>query len=146
MFGKILVPTDGSEESQKALQMAISLAKKYESKVIVLYVVSLNTHEFADLPTISVELSQQWVGELKNIGIQVIDNIKQTVSFDGVEYSTLLELGNPAVEICKVAKNENIDLIVMGSRGLGSFGKIIIGSVSNKVLQLAECPVLITRK
>jgi nucleotide-binding universal stress UspA family protein len=146
MFKKILVPIDGSEESQKALQMAISLAKKFESKVKLLYVVALNPHEFADRPTVSVELSEQWVGELKKQGTHVLDKLRQDFSLNDLEYATLIEQGNPAVEICKVAKDDNIDLIVMGSRGLGSIGSMILGSVSNKVIQLAECPVLITRK
>jgi nucleotide-binding universal stress UspA family protein len=136
------VPIDGSEYSQKALKIAASIASKYGSEIKILHIVPTNDFEFQDASEITVDI----VAELNKYGNDILNEAKKSPELENIVFSTQLLKGNPAKEICNVAKNDNMDLIVLASRGLGKIAKFIHGSVSTKVLQLAECPVLSVRQ
>jgi nucleotide-binding universal stress UspA family protein len=123
---KILVGVDGSDNSTWALMEAISIAKKFSGHVKVITV-----HERAN--------------EKEAIKTQ----IKAKKLLDEVEIDSSLELilgSHPSKEIVDVAKKENFNLIVVGSRGLGNLATFLIGSISKVVVNKSNCNVLVVKK
>ena len=123
---KILVGVDGSDTSTWALMEAISIAKKFSGtiKVITVY-------------------KRGYVDSATKIQIKV----KQLLDGEEIESSFGSILGsNPARALVDIAKNENFNLIVVGSRGLTNAAAFFIGSVSKKVVSKASCDVLIVKK
>ena len=123
---KILLGTDGSENSKKALIEASAIAKKCigSIKVITVY-------------------KQGMEGKAE----EIINEAKQMLENEKVEYTTKLILGsNPARALEHVASNEKFDLIVVGSRGLGSKASILLGSVSRQIVATANCNVLVVKQ
>ncbi|MDD4802357.1 MAG: universal stress protein [Syntrophomonas sp.] len=143
MFEKILVPVDGSEQSIRALKMALSLAGQYSSKLELIYVVNTKAYNFIERPTVSSESVEQWLQVFRDHGKLVLDKIKQEEKLDGIEYTTDILEGDPGETIYRYAHEQGFDLIVMGSRGLGNLGSILLGSVSQKVVQMSTRPVLV---
>lgn len=146
---KILVPHDGDQMSDKALMYAAELAKAVDSEVTILYVIE----EIEVPPTlllgndriliakarmsIARELEQKWnnfaQGKLR------------LLSSEKVKANSVVKIGHPGEEILQFAKDNKIDLIVMGSRRLEGILKVLraLGSVTRKVSELASVPVLI---
>lgn len=143
MYKKILVPTDGSEFAQTAEHVALEIAKSMDSEIIA---VSIIENEFVsglplddevyDLNTILKEDSESNIEEFKVMDEKENFNIKIT---------SIIREGSPAKEILKVAEEENIDLIVIGSSGKSRFDKFLMGSVADKVSKHASCSVLVAR-
>ena len=123
---KILVGIDGSEHSKWALIEAINVAKKFSGfiKVITIYKQGIDE-------------------EAKN----VMEEAEQYLKKAKIDYSLSSILGsNPSRALVNVAKHENFDLIVVGSRGLGSAASFLLGSVSRKVVSKSHCDVLVVKK
>lgn len=144
MLKKILVAVDGSPESIGAARMAMDLASKYGSEVHLLHVVRATQADYVsgmgfEVPVRIASYDEEW----ENYGKQIVDKVFAEVQASNVE--TILEVGhgNPGETLVEAAKNGNFDLIIMGNRGLGAVEGILIGSVSTKVMHLANCPVLI---
>ncbi len=139
MFGKILVPYDGSPHSQHALEVAAELAGCAKSSVHVVY-----TYE--QLPSYLGEPNMQ---DLLNRVLQAAGEIVQrgaaVVSTKGIPVTTDVLEGPPAEAVLRAAEAEKCGLIVMGSRGLGQFEGLLMGSVSDRVLHHAKVPVMIVR-
>jgi nucleotide-binding universal stress UspA family protein len=141
MFNRILVAVDGSKMSEKALQCALNFAKERYSNISVIHVEKkLNITE---------GMSNATIDDLYNERkIEADDLLNHAVSLaeeEGIEIGTQFVLGEPAIQIVKKAEEGKYQLIVMGSRGLGNFKGLMLGSVSQKVSQLAHCPVLIIK-
>ncbi len=144
---KILVPTDFSEQSGRALEQALDIAKQYRAKVFLLHVVHFQMIRIAELEsTLSEEIIQQikdktfaWAQE--NLRKQ-LDNFPQTKE---VEVATNVLEGIPYEEILKEGKEKGIDLIVIGSLGRSGIAKYLIGSVARNVLKGSKCPVLLIK-
>jgi nucleotide-binding universal stress UspA family protein len=141
MLSKILVPVDGSDNSFRALDHAIFLAKKTEAHLTAMHVVE-------NPPTVYVE-SQKLLNELltkyKAESAKVLDRCKQAAEKTGVNIETVLAEGDPATNIVGYAQREGFDLVVIGSRGLGKFKEMVLGSTSSKVLHHIKSAVLIVR-
>ncbi|WP_018661711.1 universal stress protein [Heyndrickxia acidiproducens] len=141
MFNRILVAIDGSEMSDKALKTALNFAKERFSKVGVIHVErNLNIAEGMSEATVEDIYAEQ--------AKEDNDLLKQAVSLaeeEEIEIEPLIAMGDPAIQIVKKAEEGNYQLIVMGSRGLGNIKGLMLGSVSQKVSQLAHCPVLIIK-
>lgn len=145
MFEKILVCSDGSEHALKAAEAAVKLADKFNSKVTLINVFSPHvqpvfagpdaTPYYWDAPEGAIERAQEAVERRTG---KVFDNA-------GIKYSCIREQGHTVDRIIEVAEHENVDLIVIGSRGLGGFTRLFLGSVSDAVLHHAHCPVLVVR-
>jgi nucleotide-binding universal stress UspA family protein len=129
-LSKILVAIDGSEIAEKALEYAVQLAKKHKAKVTLLNVGESKLFGFK--PKVA-----------KEVGERVLSGA--AVKVKGLEVNTQLEFGNPAETIIEVAEKGNYDLIVVGSRGLSSVKRFLLGSVSDDVSHHAKCSVLIAR-
>jgi len=147
MFKKILVPIDGSPNSQKALKAAVSLAKQFSSEVVALYVAEVGAYPVmpGDFIGWSASYVEETLEALRSMGQKVLDEAKQLTAKDFPALKTELEMGRAIDAICAVAEKEKCDLIVMGSRGLSDFKGFFLGSVSHGVLQRSTCPVLLIK-
>lgn len=140
MFKEILVPVDGSDFSWRAVKVAASMAEKYDSRITVLYVVSLPFSTPALSPEVGGIIPQSIFDELEKEGQSVLTRAEGELSNASV--ITKLRSGHPAMEIIDEAKN-GYDLIVIGSRGLGELKGFVMGSVSDRVTHHAGCAVMI---
>jgi len=138
LYMNILVPIDGSENSQKALLQACEIAKNYKSNLILLYVV--------DKP-ISLNLldRKEYLNILRKFGEKVLVKGKENAKLEGVDATTIMKEGNISNEIVKIAKNKKCNLIIIGSKGLGAAARFFLGSVSNKLANNSPCSILIVK-
>lgn len=141
MFRNILVAVDGSENSDRALDMAVKLAKGKNSRLVILHVAqsSMGTRTM---------VSAQMNDTLLEIGRTVINTYKEKLEKNGKnlrKIKTLLKQGDAAQRIIETTQAEHCDLIVIGRRGVGTFKQLLLGSVSQKVSSHTSCPVLIVR-
>ena len=138
MYKRILVPTDGSEFARKAELHALFLAKVSGAEIIAL---SVSENQF--ITGISV------TDEVEQLNLILKDRCEEDLkefeemNEDGVKISSIIREGSPANVILDVAVEEDIDLIVIGSSGKSGFDRFILGSVSDKVVNTAKCPVLV---
>jgi nucleotide-binding universal stress UspA family protein len=131
---KILTAVDGSKHADKALEYAVQLAKNYSANLALLHV------EEDKLVRIGGPQVVDCVGTVGECILKDASTKAQGVSFD-----KMLEYGSPAAVIIKVAKKANVDLIVVGSRGLSSVRRFLLGSVSDDISLHARSSVLIVR-
>lgn len=143
---RILVPTDFSECSGRALRQALDIATEYQAKVFLLHVV----HEVMDFTGLDFIRSENMIQDFK--GNELVwarrSLKKQLESFpqaNEVEVETVVRRGVPYVEILKVGEEERIDLIVIASLGKSGIARYLIGSVARNVLKGSKCPVLLTK-
>lgn len=145
MFKKILVPVDGSECSWRALDHAVELGNKFDAALVVVNVIQpYNNAALLAMPLDHATISRG-NSELEKIGDKVLEMAKEKLASYGgaVEYS--MEVGHPSERILAVAKASSCEAIVLGSRGLSGIAEFFLGSVSSKVAQYAEVPVLIVK-
>ncbi|MFH0748559.1 MAG: universal stress protein [Candidatus Bathyarchaeota archaeon] len=151
MFKKILVPIDGSDHARKALEYALDLAEKYQADLEMLNVVP--TVPIAPLAYLQDPMvvragwAVPYLGDLRSSNEKMLSetltNAKKTKP--GLNISSKQVEGRPSNKIVEAAKEGNFDLIVMGSRGLGGIEEFFLGSVSDRVADSAECPVMIVK-
>ena len=145
---KILVPLDGSEWSFRAAKYAIKIAKMANAQIVCVHaVVSLPTTAYANvhagilIPRYIEEAkkeAQKWYDE-----VRIIAEKKSGVVRLGTE--TFLDVSSAADAIISYAEGNNIDLIIMGTKGRTGLKKIVLGSVASGVISHAKCPVLVVR-
>lgn len=149
---KLLVPIDGSKASINALKKAIEIAKKHEFSVTLLTVVEENHipgygrnqnfwHQ-VDGSIITVGVEHEVVSKLEERAAELLDQITSAFDFSGIELEKTVVTGEPSIEILDLAKNEKFDLIVMGNRGMSKIKRFFTGSVTQRVIAEAPCPVL----
>jgi nucleotide-binding universal stress UspA family protein len=140
LFKKILIATDGSKRTQNAVETGLEIARVHQSKVNAVYVVDTVTFT-------SVPMDVTWENMyqlLKEEGEEAVGRVKAAAP-PGVEVETHVLEGNPALEITKFAKDSDCDLIVVGTLGKSGIDRILLGSVAEKVVRIAPCPVLVIR-
>lgn len=142
MIKRILVASDGSAAAGKAVAVAGELAAALGAKVFVLYAVPRTAHGaipkgFENL----ADLEHMTLGDvLEAVGTEILSRAEGALQTAGVTAIERLTPSEPAAEaILAAAECHRVDLIVMGSRGLGEIGGMILGSVSHKVAQHAAC-------
>ncbi len=140
-FGRILATVDGSEEAKNAAKKAIFLAKCMGVKVVAIHVI--DTSVFARFPFPEDILSFDMDKFLQKEALSVLDKVEKMGKRMGVEVIKKMVEGIPEEEIIKESKKN--DLIVMGNKGVTALDRILIGSVSEKVMHHAPCPVMIVR-
>ena len=138
MVKNILVPVDGSDGSDKAVSHAIGMAEIYGAKLNFLYVANINQL------AINAALSQAILDAVTKAGKTILDRAENMVP-SGIEKESFSETGSPAAVILEFEENLNADLIVMGSRGLGVVKGILLGSVSQYIIERSKCPVLVIK-
>lgn len=152
---KILVPVDGSESAKKACQVAKDLALKYDSNVILVTVVSDNTFATHGFGLYNADYMEEVLSRKAEYAKKMLLEIKEDFNDMGEKVEALCErvetqyfVGDIASEIIACANREQADLIVMGSRGLGTFlgsESPLLGSISNKVVHSSKVSVLIVK-
>ena len=139
LFTKILVPIDGSPNSNKGLQYAIDIAKKHDASITLIHVVERPVYAYYH----PIVIPEDVFTHLKEEGGELLSTRKEEVAKMGLKVDTLLVVGEPSEQILKAA--EDHDLIVIGSRGLGTAKSLLLGSISSKIAHHARKPVLIVR-
>ncbi|HZK55534.1 MAG TPA: universal stress protein [Desulfosporosinus sp.] len=141
MLKKILVPTDASEFSQRALKSALELARKFNAEVELLFVMNMPIpyDASANIYIISPEQIDQEGERVLKTTLEGMDTSEVTIT------NKKLQGKKPAAVILEEVKNKNIDLVVMGSHGRGAIAGSLLGSVSQHVLHGVECSVLIVK-
>lgn len=142
MIKHILFPNDGSDNSQKALEYVKQTALKFGAKVTVATIYEsplLNGIEI--VPYTFAELEKS----IKEIAENILDKASKEISKSGIVCDSVIEQGDPGRIIVELAENNDCDLIVMGSRGLGRIKSFLLGSVSNYVLHHTNCPIMLIK-
>jgi len=141
-FKKIVCAVDFSDHSPKLADYAISLAKCMEAKLICVYVApSLSQYVGFQVPPSSIE---SFVGEIVTGADHSMKDYLNKY-FQGADVSGKVLVGYPAEEIINLAEDENADLIIMGTHGRKGIDRILFGSVAEKIVKNAKCPVLTIR-
>lgn len=144
LFHKILVPVDYSPCSEEAFRVAMSMARVFQSEVIVLHVV--DTKNLGTLNALGLALPSEEVQQKKRLRHYARLNARRLLSLDeakGVSIQRLILEGSPFVEIARTVRAEKVSLVVMGSYGgAGDVERIFFGSTTEKVVRTAGCPVL----
>lgn len=142
---KILVPVDGSPVSQKAAEKAVELSSRYGSKLIFIYIVDtrgIYTYDVGGI--ISVPFNYPKITEeLIQVKTKFLDAFVSAMGVDDKAVEKVILHGEPSDKIIDYANKEKIDLIVMGRRGFSKIKRFFVGSVTQRVISDAPCPVLI---
>ncbi len=142
MYKKILIPTDGSDTSEKAAEHGVRLAKAVGAEVLCLYVIDISA--FTGIPTEAIWENMR--GLLEDEGKKAVDAIEAMAKKYNVKFDSMIKEGIPAEDIAKAAREKAVDVIVMGTAGRSGLDKFLLGSVTEKVMRTAPCPVLVIRK
>jgi len=155
MFGKILVPLDGSEHSLKALEIAIQIAKKFDGKITLIHVYSVTIRPVIMpepttltppmIPAMTPAEVSKAVEATRKAGASILADGEQKVKAKEVQVETTLREGHTVQEIVKTAKEGKFDLIVIGGRGISKIRELLLGSVTDGVIHHAPCPVLVIK-
>ncbi|WP_132058693.1 universal stress protein [Halorussus amylolyticus] len=138
MYEHILVPTDGSEVADRAFEHALDLAETYDSELHVVYAVSVTPAADVDMATVQ--------RELENVGTETTESLGDRARDAGVErVTTDVVNGRPHRAILEYVEDNDIDLVVMGTRGRTGIDRYLLGSVTEKVVRLCDAPVLTVR-
>jgi nucleotide-binding universal stress UspA family protein len=142
-FRHILAPTDFSEYSKKAVASALELAKKFGAKLTILHVIELPPYPVEGYVTPS--LSQTFMDDLERQATTELAQVIPEAEAAGVEVARVVGVGTPYRKIIDTAEAEQVDLIVMATAGRTGFSHLIMGSIAERVVRTASCPVLTIR-
>lgn len=141
MFSKVLVPVDGSDNSYRALDASLLLSEKLGAKVTAIHVME-------DIP-VSYVVSEKLLRDIRDAYKRenqlILSKCSEIATKKGLVIQTKLLQGNPGSIILDFCEKEKYDIIIMGSRGMGKFKELVLGSVSSRVLHHSSCPVMIIR-
>ena len=140
---KIMIATDGSETAEKAVDFGVKIVGLSGAKVYAIYVIDTT-------PYYSIPLDQVWSKEVyeqvEKMGHEITADVEKTAKAAGLEAESIVLKGDPAENIVNFAEEQNVDMIIVGSLGKGKFERLVIGSVSEKVVRHAKVPVLVVRE
>ena len=139
MFSKILVPTDGSEYTKPAIKKAVELAKLTGGKITALYVLDQTVLTNMPMDTAVMNVYKT----LEKEGQEAVDFVMNLAKEQGVEVEVSVKEGTPVKVILE--ESSNYDIIVMGTLGRTGMSKLLMGSVAERVVRAADCPVLVVR-
>jgi nucleotide-binding universal stress UspA family protein len=147
-IGRILVAVDGSKDAQRALETAVDMAKGMKAELRIVHVVNIPGLLWSmGLPG-SVVPAGPIEDDAEEVGKQVIAKAVAFAKAGGVpspKGEAITNLASPAQGIVELAEENGVDVIVLGTRGMGGFKKLLLGSVANSVLHYAHCSVLVVR-
>ncbi len=135
---RILVPVDGSETADKAVEEAAVLAQAYNAEIHILYVANINQL------AINACLSDAILEAVNKAGNEILEKAAKRIP-ENINVITTSETGSPAVTITDFADEIKADLVVIGSRGLGLVKGVLLGSVSQYVVEHAPCPAVVVK-
>ena len=139
LYKKILIATDGSEYTKKAIDYGIDIAINTGAKLQAIYVVDTGAYK-----SIPLSAPQEYAYSiLKQEGDMAIKYVADMVEAAGLEVEGIIAEGHPADEIIKYAEKNSIDLIVMGTLGKSGLDRFLLGSVADKVIRNSKIPVIV---
>ena len=138
---KVLVPTDFSNHSDQALQWGASLAGKYAARMLLLHVIPPAVEEVSARGSASEEAIMDLEAKVEARLYEIISQELQ----ESLPVDVKIAVGKPAEEILRVAHEEGVDLIVMGTHGHTGLTHVLLGSTAETVLRNAPCPVFTVR-
>ncbi|MDD1763412.1 MAG: universal stress protein [Methanobacteriaceae archaeon] len=131
MFEKILVPTDGSEYAARAVEVALSLARELDSRVVALHVLD----EKLIMPfEVLEEEGQNILGQVRKRGEEM-----------GVPVDEIILFGNPRHDMAKIATKSGADLVIIGTHGRTGVERLLMGSVAESALKTVQVPVMLVK-
>ena len=152
MFDDILVPLDGSELSELALSMAQNLARSFEANVHLIHMVS-REHELGagrgiesvQAAELEMDMARRLTESQIHRGRSYLEQIGSQFSDAGIEIATefTVKSGEPAQNIIDYIKEHSISLVVMSTHGHGGVRRLLVGSVTDRVIRSCEVPVLV---
>jgi nucleotide-binding universal stress UspA family protein len=139
---KIMVATDGSEPSMRAAEMAVEMAHHYGAELLAVHVVDEEVlREFSRALSRDEEQARQTLAADAEKYLREI----RALAEQKVRITTTVEYGTPHEALLRIAQNEKVDLIVMGKKGRRGPRRVLMGSVTQRVIDLAEIPVLVVK-
>ncbi len=138
MIKTILVAFDGSDQSRKAFQLGLEIAEKFSARFLVIGIVRLPE------PAISVEIDAM-LDRGRTHFAEEFTTLDEQAKKLHVNLETHVAVGHPAEQILRYAEDNHADMIVMGRRGLTRATRWILGSVSERVMRYAHCPVTVVK-
>ena len=141
---RILVPTDFSECARHALTYGFSFAKEYDAELLLLHVVETLAAPYASdlFPVPMAEVFEEMSGYAKS----ELEKLVAEAKGRGLSARFLVAQGKPSLEIMRVAREESVDMIVLGTHGKGVLDQALFGSTTERVVRKAPCPVLCVRE
>jgi len=143
MISRILIPTDFSDPAQYALEYALDLNKLYTARLYLLHVLQDFT-DFSEF-NLSPSMLPQLYAEFEQSATKRLEEIVNTKIPSDMNCDTYILHGIPFFEIIQFARNESVDLIVIGTRGRTGLQHVLFGSTAEKVVKKAPCAVLSVR-
>jgi nucleotide-binding universal stress UspA family protein len=140
MYDRVLLPTDGSEAAEAAAKHAYSHADRYDAELHVLHVVpedesaSIVGHGDERLDTLEVR------------GREAITPLVKEATARGLSVTSAIEFGTPYREILAYADERDVDLVVMSTHGRSGVGRVVMGSVTERVIRVGETPVVAVQR
>jgi nucleotide-binding universal stress UspA family protein len=142
-FRHILAPTDFSEYSKQAVACALELAIKFSAKLSILHVVELPPYPVEGY--VPPSLTATFMEDLERESSRQLAQMVPEAESAGVDVVRLVAVGSPYRKIIDTAEAEQVDLIVMATAGRTGFSHLIMGSIAERVVRTAACPVLTIR-
>jgi nucleotide-binding universal stress UspA family protein len=136
-FKRVLVATDGSRYCRAAIERAIDFAGSYGGEILVASIVDLPSEFYAEAPQVVEDLIHKARG--------FAENVKKQAEVSGVKAETFVREGEAYQAIVELAKARDVNIIVMGSHGRTGMKRLLMGSVAEKVIGYAPCPVLVAK-
>lgn len=139
---RILLPVEDMNISEKVLALTIEFGQSFDSEIVLLHVQPINeslSYPYAPL----IEPFDN--DALNQISDRIINNASNLFTASGLTVSTRIVSGNPASEIIECAGEENCDMIIMSTHGMGKIKRFLLGSVTNNVVIHSKIPVLVVR-
>ena len=142
MARHILVPTDFSQYANYAVDYALELAKTLQARLTFIHVIHLTPLVTGDIGSLGIS---SYLAEIESDAQQRMQTLLNRVHQQGGQGETTIVQGVPFQVIIETAESRDVDLIVMGTHGRTGLTHVWMGSVAEKVVRLAPCPVLVTR-
>ena len=139
----ILVPTDFSPHSEKALEVAERLVKLTGGKIHLLHCYQINV---GGISPYGVAVPEEFSREVRDAAAKKIEDLEQRVAAEGIEVAAHITSRFPSEAVSDLAEEIGADLIVMGTRGTTGLKHILLGSVAERTLRIAPCPVLTVKE
>ena len=142
MYEKVLIPTDGSDRAQDAVDHGVELAAAFDATVHALYVIETKAHYvFTAAGHDPAEMD-----EYRDYGERLVETVVDQAVEAGVDGTGVVKTGSIAQEIVEYADENDVDCIVMGAQGRSGIDKYLIGSTTEKVVRTSNVPVTTVRR
>lgn len=140
MAPRILVPIDDSTTSEETVRAILENRDRFPARLTLLHVVDTEKLAYRMIPDFQVEMIRKRAAEA---GKQLLISRRDILREAGLDTETRLEFGAPREVICRLANEEDFQLLIIGRRGMGEIRDVLFGSVANHVLHHVRCPVLL---